>query len=157
MSQEAAAEVPIVLPAQRGLRNCTGWPIFQTPSPPGGGASCNHGYTTLSASLPVSISVFISVSISKYFCLISLYLIYFIILFLLIRSYLWYTLFILYTFLFTRLFLFPICVYCYSKYSYPRLYFSFNFLIWSPDYCFILKAYYYYKFIFWSSSIRMLK
>ena len=34
--------------------------------------------------------------------------------------------FILYYFLLTRLFLFLLCVYCYSKYSYSQLYCSFN-------------------------------
>ena len=117
MAYEAAAAAPLVLPYQRGLQHRTGRPILKTKSPSGGGASHVHVLTMRQTSVSVS------VSISKYCRSFILYTICFI-MFLLIRSYSWYTLLISYHFLFTRLFLFLLYVYFCSKYSYSQLYFD---------------------------------
>ena len=114
--QEAAAEIPLVLPSKRGLRHHTGQPKTKTPPPSGGGASCVHGSKTLRT--PVSVSI--------YFCSLSLYL-NVLWRFLLIHSYLWYVFFILYHFFSLDY------SYFYYMYiviaSYLRLYFSFNTLL----------------------------
>ena len=85
-----------------GLRQCTCLPILKTPPPSVVEASCFHSLTMCQ----------LSVSVSKYCCLFILYVSSYIMIFL-IRLYLWYTLFIC-CFLLCRLFLFLLCVYCYS-------------------------------------------
>ena len=78
-AQETEAAVPLVLPAQRGLRHRTGQTILKTPSPSVGRASRVHGLTMRLE----SVSFF--VSISKYFCSFCLYITCFIMVF--VRTY----------------------------------------------------------------------